>query len=358
MTKPSDIATQVLTNCDISDAAHAGLFSICGLALRLRDLFKWEKKLDPWEERESSEVLEWIGEKEQIWESIANEEFNPIYIGDESFDPFDIRGINESLEPRGLYYGAGYAGNVKPTFFLGEINKTETVEDCTVITIGEEYARDLLTLPALCEDDRIILREHSAALYLWDEILYIKPSGKKALEFALNDCGITDHRPESLIRHMSAILKVQKDIYIFHELGEIRDTGFNRDIWREMVAGYPDSPVELYARAVKDLLADTSPAGTLRHIITARNTAALGFYAAFIENMNKSLFPEFIDAFSGFMETSEWSAVEIVVEKKYADTVQLAQTMSDIHIQGKKGSDAGKTVKKIEALFHLIDRKE
>jgi hypothetical protein len=41
---------QVRRNCDISDARHAGMFFICGLTLRLRDLFKWEKGLSPWEE--------------------------------------------------------------------------------------------------------------------------------------------------------------------------------------------------------------------------------------------------------------------------------------------------------------------
>jgi hypothetical protein len=54
------IIHQVLQNCDISDARHAGLYSVCGLALRLRDLYKWEKGLNPWEEKDSSEVLEWI----------------------------------------------------------------------------------------------------------------------------------------------------------------------------------------------------------------------------------------------------------------------------------------------------------
>jgi hypothetical protein len=39
---------QVLRNCDISDADHAGFYSICGLALRLRDLYKWENQLPPW----------------------------------------------------------------------------------------------------------------------------------------------------------------------------------------------------------------------------------------------------------------------------------------------------------------------
>ena len=36
---------QVLRNCHISYARHAGLYSICGLALRLRDLYKWEMGL-------------------------------------------------------------------------------------------------------------------------------------------------------------------------------------------------------------------------------------------------------------------------------------------------------------------------
>jgi len=38
---------QTLYNCDVADAHHAGLHSVCGLALRLRELYKWEKGLDP-----------------------------------------------------------------------------------------------------------------------------------------------------------------------------------------------------------------------------------------------------------------------------------------------------------------------
>ena len=67
-----EIASQVLENCSISDSRHAGLYSICGLALRLRDLYKWEKGLDPWVEKDSSEILEWIGKKEEKWEDLAD----------------------------------------------------------------------------------------------------------------------------------------------------------------------------------------------------------------------------------------------------------------------------------------------
>ena len=47
-------------NCNVSDARHAGSYSICGLALRLRDLYKWENELDPWIEKDAAQVLDWI----------------------------------------------------------------------------------------------------------------------------------------------------------------------------------------------------------------------------------------------------------------------------------------------------------
>ncbi|MCK7515476.1 MAG: hypothetical protein MZV70_73500 [Desulfobacterales bacterium] len=62
---------QIQRNCDISDAHHGGIFSICGLALRLRDLFKWERGLAPWEEGDPAAVLEWIGVREAYWETLA-----------------------------------------------------------------------------------------------------------------------------------------------------------------------------------------------------------------------------------------------------------------------------------------------
>ena len=54
------IIEQVRRNCTICDSRHAGLFSVCGLAMRLRDLYKWEMGLEPWVERDSAEVLKWI----------------------------------------------------------------------------------------------------------------------------------------------------------------------------------------------------------------------------------------------------------------------------------------------------------
>jgi hypothetical protein len=38
------IVRQVKRNCRISDFHHAGLYSVCGLALCLRDLYTWERE--------------------------------------------------------------------------------------------------------------------------------------------------------------------------------------------------------------------------------------------------------------------------------------------------------------------------
>ena len=190
------VASQILNNCDISDAQHAGMYSTCGLALRLRDLYKWEHRLNPWEEKDSSEILDWIGEKETLWEKLADATYTDLSIQGKHYDPFDTPGINAALAPHGLFYGAGYAFRLKPTFFLAEIENKTLISGYAVYALGQELARDLLTLPALSQDQSILLRTDSARLYLWDQMAYIKKSGRPALQFALEHCGLKKHHPE------------------------------------------------------------------------------------------------------------------------------------------------------------------
>ena len=201
-----DIAHQVLQNCSISDANNAGMYSICGLALRLRDLYKWEHGLPPWEERDSSEVLEWIETKENQWEKRIDKEFATISINGKAYDPFDTTAINAVLEPLNYLYGAGYARGLKPTFFLAAITEKSTVNSTTIYTLDRELARDLLTIPAHSQNEDVILRRDSARLFLWDSIFYIKKSARPALRFALESCGINDHQPRALRRRLVDLL--------------------------------------------------------------------------------------------------------------------------------------------------------
>jgi hypothetical protein len=350
-----NIARQVLRNCEISDARHAGLFSICGLALRLRDLYKWEKGLDPWVEKDSSQILDWIGNKEEEWEKIAETQYLnlSITINGREYDPFDTTALNAILEPHNLFYGAGYARSLKPTFFLAAIEEKSNARQYPVFTLGRELARDLLTIPALTQNNAILWRKESARMYLWDQILYIKKSGRQALRFALEQCGLKDQRPKTLHRNLATILAAQKETYIYHELGEIMDTVFDRTVWREVIAAYPHTPVELLTRAVKDLLADTNEFGTLRNFIRKRKASPIAFYVAFIDGLAKILFADLVSSFHEFAQTGNWKVIESAVDAGFQNAKDYAEQIITIHTAGKQKENKDWAQKEIEN--RLID---
>ncbi|MDP2105823.1 MAG: hypothetical protein Q8J76_07500, partial [Desulfobulbaceae bacterium] len=79
-----------------------------------------------------------------------------------------------------------------------------------------------------------------------------------------------------------------------------------------IIAAFPDSPIELVARGVKDILADTHPEGMLSFILHHRRQASLSFYLGFLDGIRKLLFPEIGPAYRQFMEDSDWSGISRV----------------------------------------------
>ncbi len=254
------IIAQVSGNCTVSDARSAGLYSICGLALRLRDLFKWEKGLPPWEERSAAEVLQWIGEREE----------------------------------------------------------------------------------------------------LWDQISYMKKSGRFALACALRECGLPDPEPETVRRHLSEIFEAVSDVYLYHEIGEMKDESFDADLWREIVSSFPHTPVELLARTLKDLLADTNREGTLPRLIRQRKKAPIAFYVAFFDGLAKVAFPTLRAGFSRFIQDGNWEAFAEIVREGNRSVAGLARTLSSIVREGKTRQDPSWTEKEIsrQILDPLQDKKK
>ena len=331
-----EIAGQVLKNCDISDSQHAGFFSICGLALRLRDLYKWEKGIAPWIEKDSSEILEWIEDKEERWDELTERHFEGITFLGNTYDPFDTMKINAALEPHGVIYGSGYAYSLKPTFFLAKIEQKKEIDGHTVYILGHELARDLITIPALSQDDSVFIRQEPARLFFWDQILYLKKSGRFALKIALANYGLNDKNLKGIQQSLEKIVTDEMGRYIYHELGEIQETIFNRHTWREIIATYPHTPIELLARSVKDLLADTNEFGTLQFIIRERNASSLAFYVAFLDGLMKELFPEIRPAFKKFIKTKDWNIINDAVDAGYFTARDYAEKMSHIHQRGKQ----------------------
>ena len=347
------LAEQVRYNCNVSDAQHAGIYSICGLALRLRDLFKWEKGLPPWIEKEPGEVLSWIGEKEALWETLDGAQYRKLSIGQGNFDPFDTQSLNDILSPQGLLYGAGYAHSLKPTFFLGRIEARSHIDGHPVFALGKEWARDLLTIPAFAQDNCVILRREAGLLHLYDKIFYIKKSGRPALNFALSQCGIGKATPKAIQQRLGDLYAAIRDMYIYHEIGEMQESVFDRSTWRDIIAAFPHTPIELLARTLKDLLADTNPAGTLPHLIEKRQAAALGFYTAFLDGLGREIFSDFRSAFSEFMDTRNWGILEAAVAHGHQRAAQLAGIMMDLYHRGRGQKDDLWTAEQIKT--RLLD---
>lgn len=343
------LTRQVQRNCDISDARYGGYFSVCGLALRLRDLYKWEKEIPPWREQDSADVLAWIGDREERWSDLSELELCLVTVDGRSFDAFETGKINDCLESMSLFYGAGLAHGLKPTFFLAPVRESFEKQGCPVIVLGRELARDLLTLPAMVQDRTILFREESARGFFWDQLVYLKKSGRPFLAMALEPLGIEDLSTTALRKGFERLFLIQRELYIQHEIGEMESDALTVADWRQIVAAYAHTPVELLARALKDLLADSHPEGTLSGLIRSRNTAGLCLYCALVDGLMLEIFREIRPACRLAVQKADWRSVEMAAAQCRTRVETAAKEMVDLFEEGKRREDMEWARKRIEA---------
>ena len=147
---------------------------------------------------------------------------------------------------------------------------------------------------------------------------------------------------------MSQLLKAQMDTYIYHEVGEICETVFDRDHWRRMIAAHPQTTVELLARASKDLLADTHISGPLHRMIQTRNKVSLALYAAFCDGLIRELFREIRPAFAAFADTSNWDLIAAAVDSGNRSGRCWAERLKHYHAEGLRRGDVAWAREQIE----------
>ncbi len=73
------LITSVKRNCNISDAKYWGFYSLCGFLLRLRELYRSEKGMRPWERINQEEISEWISDKGNTLEGTRRERLRRHY---------------------------------------------------------------------------------------------------------------------------------------------------------------------------------------------------------------------------------------------------------------------------------------
>ncbi len=303
-----ELIRRVKRNCDIADARKWGYFSICGLLLRLRELYHSEHGLKPWEKSSQKDISGWIARKEALWKELASSEFAPVEIDGRSFDPFDTEGINDALSDRGLLYGAGYGPGLQPSFFLGRLKKRELMDSLSVFTAGREYARDLSGAPAMLKGNAVFARLEANEFLIWQkfEEYGARPEGVLEAAFSSYNLAPGEVSPEKL----SGIAESELAVYVQHEMGEAEEGRRLGPLWNQMLLAAKDPKSPHFLRAVKDVLADTSEKGMLKHITENRLKGSLAFYAAFLSGYRKLMSRPVDEAFRLFLASGDWAGIE------------------------------------------------
>jgi hypothetical protein len=324
------LSAQIKKNCNISDAKYWGSYSLCGLLLRLRELYRIERRINPWEKIPQNDIGQWITERENLWAELEEKDYENIPVNGNVYKPFEIQEINRDLEKEGLIYGAGFGLHMKPSFFLAKLVSKKKSGGINIYIAGNEYARDLSDYPAMLQERVIIARTDPIRLLLWQRFEEMRcKSTKCALAFAFSKYGISpeEEPSEEIDRKISDIARAEAETYVHHELGEAAEGEKLGAEWKTLLAHLPHSKSELFARAVKDVLSDTSEKGMLRYIIQNRKEGSFGFYIVFLGGLRKIIFPEILDAFRIYVETEDWAPVEGARKAGYRKAEEYAERL-------------------------------
>jgi hypothetical protein len=297
-----NLVRQVQHNCDISDANHAGNYTLCIYLLKMREYYRWLSALDYTEELNSKGMGQWLRDKEETWDQVADEPFKPIEIENQRYDPFDHSPINTQINSDRLFYHAGIGQKAAQHFFIAELISQKQQDQVRISITGQEFARDLTAPPALSTQNEIIVRKESLKRMCWERYQewnwnrLHNPMGK-----ALSYYDFEKSIPEAL----EQMVEAEQDTLIQHELGEMAITQEFGEQWSAMMTGLLGSKAELLARAVRDNLADSMY--TLPFLVKQGNTASLHFYFANLTNLRKQIFPTAIEAYQRWSESNDLS---------------------------------------------------
>ena len=296
-------------NCNVSDALYWGFFSICGLLLRYRDLYRSEKGLKAWANISRTDIAAWIEAKEARWPELEDQEFRDLTIDGRTYGPFEVEAVNQALAPRGLVYGAGYSMYMKPSFFLAELLSTRQVDGLTVMTSGPEIVRDLLTAPAMLQEKSVFLRLEPLMMLLHFKLGELNTKSDPLLEEAFSHYGFKERQlmDETFEKRLQELAEAYAEVIVAHEVGEYRE---GVPEWMDILTAAGDRKNEHYLRAIKDLLADTSEAGPLRRIIETKDRGALGLWTALMEGFPRVMYPEIRQAVKEFRASGDWGVIE------------------------------------------------
>lgn len=327
----STLIKQVEANCELASSLQAGSFSLCGLLLRLRLLYKWKHGLPPWREPEPEAVLSWIAHQESVWDAREGESWQKLRLNGLALDPFDVEKVNSFLKPDGLAYGAGLCRGLAPTFFLGELAEVRREEDITILVLNNELARDLDGTPAMCQGSLIYARRQCLAYYLWDRLADPTQQSNRFLMagWSPQETPLADllQKPEDHQELWERLVSGELEAIICHEVGEARETSLRKAL-SVILELFSQTPLEVWIRALKDALAEVNDSGRLPFIVSEQRLTSLALMLAFQPGFYPLLLPELEPAFWSIVRGDNWEVLETA---RLSALNRLRQTAAEVN---------------------------
>jgi len=281
---------------------------MCIYLLKMREFYRWESGYDYGDLIPGEEVGSWLRIREELWESLAENDFSSIPIDGVEYDPFDSKSINHILKPQRLVYSGGLGRNTNAHFFLGVLERHEHYNGFEIIVVADEYARDLTAPPAMSQNNTIYIRREAMRRLIWEKYeqwLWNKPNNALGRALAFYDF---DNELEQSLTQMT---DRELNAAILHEIGEVKAYEILGDEWEELLFSLPHSKLDLLLRSVRDHLADAL--STLPKILEEENIPSLHFYIANLTHLRKDLFPGLLIAYEDWVKTSDFKKLNAIV---------------------------------------------
>lgn len=307
----NQIVDAVQTNCHITDARHAQDMTMCIFLLEMRQYYRWEYDIPYADNLPKDDLGNWLIEREQLWHTLEDQPYLPMPLSTGACDPFEAETVNQELLTQGYVYSAGYGRFHRPHFFLGRLHRAEQRDGFQVLVADCEYARDLIAPPAALLGKTIYIRREAVKSFLWSKVEeWNMKQRDNALGRALA-CYDFVHAPDQSLARMT---EIEAEAMILHELGEgLAGREYGDDAWSEMLMTFSRHRPELYARAVRDNLADCL--STLPTLIERDAQPSLHFYFANFEGMRKKLFPLLTSAYQAWVERGDLAPLKAAVAR-------------------------------------------
>lgn len=336
----------VQRNCDISDAAFAGDYTLCTYLLKMREYYRWTHGIPFGERIATPAVGAWVEGQEARWDELEEAELSALSWQGVDWEPFQADEINQHLLPLGYAYAAGLGRYAKPYFVVAECLSVESAEGYRLLILGHEHARELVAPPAMAQGSTIYIRRECLRRMLWERVEEWRWRKRENAMSRAIGCYRFDVDTDRALEHMT---DNEMEAVILHEIGEVVAGGLVGAPWNDMLLQISRTTAEIAARSVRDLLADCLSA--LPAMLETENRASIHFYFANMTPLRADMFPSLERAYRVWVDSGQLQPLKRTVREGRQHWQNVAREV--VNLYQRHGEDCAGPIESLVATSHL-----